>query len=117
MRNLRRVRRARMRRANVSLSKEIRHESGRILRLRFWALGWWGELFCPTDMGGCWVWAQIRPKWYWWIHRAALFLFLAWRRYEEQYPQRISIATAWQVSEVARGLSLWRVTGEARAPR
>lgn len=81
------------------------HESGRRLRLRFWFFGWWGDLFAPTDVGDCWAYAKVRPRWYWWWRRVRLFLLTV---------GNLGLRTAWDVSAVARGVSVWRVKGATR---
>lgn len=71
---------------------------------------WWTERFMETDLpnplegGNLWTWAKVRPWWYWWYQRLSLFLFLAWRMYDEQ-GSPISVPTAWEVSKVAMGLT------------
>jgi len=47
--------------------------------------------------------AIVRPNWYWNLRRLKLFLGIVWRKWDEGY--RLSIATAWSVSEVAKGLT------------
>lgn len=57
-------------------------------------------IYDPRDGEMLYAETDIRPAWYWWIRRMVLFLQIVWRRYEDQ---RISIRTAWSVSEVAMG--------------
>jgi hypothetical protein len=47
--------------------------------------------------------AIVRPSWYWNLRRLKLFLSIVWRKWDEGY--RLSISTAWSVSEVAKGLT------------
>jgi len=59
---------------------------------------YWGTALAQTDIGGLWVWAKVRPWWYWRIRRVRLFLYLVWRRYETT---RLTVEVAWAVSKVA----------------
>ena len=63
---------------------------------------YWGEAMAQTDVGGLWVVAKIRPRWYWLLRRVRLFLRIVWRRYENA---RLDWRTSWSVSAVAGGLS------------
>ncbi len=90
---------------------KYRHSSGRVLRTRFWLLGWWGQLFAPTDMGDLWTTAKVRPFWFWWWRRLCLFVSIVWRRYEVQ---RLDWRTSWAVSHVALGVRVWRVGNKGK---
>jgi hypothetical protein len=60
----------------------------------------------PTTGETLYVWAAIRPVWYWWLSRVGLFLSIVWRVYDvrpDGSNYRLSIATSWSVSEVAMG--------------
>ena len=74
---------------------ETRHSSGRILKLRYWFFGWWGEAFLPTDVADSWVWLKLRPRWYQWLRHIRLFLGIVWRHYETE---RIGWSLAWQIA-------------------
>ncbi len=89
--------------------KTTSHESGRSLKLKFWLFGWWGYGFFPTDIGQCWAWAKVRPRWYWMVRRVRLFCELVWRiPVEGGVP--IQAPTAWEVSKIAEGVSIWRLS-------
>jgi len=66
---------------------------------------YWGRVFCETDLCGAWVWAKVRPRWYWFLCRLWLFSRIVWRRVDTRVPDRLEWRTAWEVSEVAVGLS------------
>lgn len=65
----------------------------------------WRTELRPTDVytgegQQLYVYARIRPSWYWTVRQIRLFLKIVWRRYESD---RIDWDTAWEVSKVARG--------------
>ena len=69
---------------------------------------YWGSVFCETDFFGAWVWAKVRPEWYWFLSRAWLFVRIVWRVHETS---RMDWRTAWEVAKVGKGLSRVRVAG------
>jgi len=69
---------------------------------------YWGWVWCQTDIGGLWVWAKVRPGWYWAICRTWLFVRIVWRPVWGD--GRLDWRTAWQVSDLP-GLSRVRVAG------
>ena len=66
---------------------------------------YWGRVLAQTDIGGAWVYARVRPGWYWWLRATKLFSQLVWRRYEEG-GNRISFVTAWEAALAANGGNL-----------
>ena len=66
---------------------------------------YWGTVSCEDERLGAWLWAKVRPRWYWFLCRVWLFVRLVWRRYDDQWTNRIDWRTAWDVAEVAEGLS------------
>jgi hypothetical protein len=54
----------------------------------------WGTIFAETDLGG-WVYAKVRPLWYWQLRRAWLFVRIVWRRWDTA---RLDWRTAWQIA-------------------
>ena len=81
------------------------HSSGRILELRFWLFGWWGSLFCPTEIccasEPAWVWKRIYPRWYAWLLAVRLFLSIVWREGYGGTP--LDVRTAWDVAYRVHG--------------
>lgn len=68
----------------------------------------WTTVLAATDVRGyggesLYAHALVRPRWYWFLRRMKLFLSIVWREWETGY--RLSISTAWSVSEVAKGLT------------
>ena len=83
---------------------------------------YWTSVFAETDIpnaiegGYCYVWAKVRPRWYWFYRRLRLFLGIVWRRYGPGYT-RMDWRTAWDVSSVAKGLTRKDFNGkDAHAP-
>lgn len=68
-------------------------------------VGKWGSVFLPTDIDDpatgepLYVWAKVRPRWYWHWRRLSLFLGIVWRPCWGA--GRLDWRTAW---EVARGV-------------
>ena len=62
----------------------------------------WGHVLAPTNLhdpetgNPLYVWAKIRPAWYWTLRRWWLFASIVWREWEPGY--RLSIKTAWSVA-------------------
>jgi len=70
----------------------------------------WSTVMAQTDVRGyngepLYCDALVRPNWYWNLRRLKLFLSIVWRKWDQG---RLSIATAWSVSEVAKGLTAGR---------
>lgn len=68
----------------------------------------WSTVLAATDVRGyggetLYAHAIVRPQWFWFLRRMKLFLSIVWREWDEDY--RLSISTAWSVSEVAKGLT------------
>ena len=83
----------------------------------------WRTVFVPTDIpnpidgGQLYVWAIVRPRWYWFLRRVWLFVRIVWRPIDSpdiHHPFRAGLMdwrTAWEVSQVAQGLTespLWK---------
>lgn len=69
---------------------------------------YWRSVLAQTDIRGydgevLYAHTVVRPRWYWFLRRLKLFLSIVWREWEKDY--RLSISTAWSVSEVAQGLT------------
>lgn len=73
----------------------------------------WKTVFVQTDIHDpetgepLYCYASVRPHWYWVYRRVCLFLSIVWRVWDvrpDGSKYRISIRTAWSVSEVAMGL-------------
>jgi len=81
------------------------------VRTRFpLAFGWYAALL-PTDVDNLdqagealYVWAKVRPAWYWWWKRVRLFAGLVWR--DGGYGARLSAETAWAVAGIIHGSGL-----------
>ena len=69
----------------------------------FWLRVPWGVKFVPTDVPNpetgepLWVWTKVRPRWFWWMCRARLFLQIVWRRWEDG---RLGAKLAWEVAGI-----------------
>lgn len=69
----------------------------------------WTTVLAQTDVRDpeinkpLYAYAKVRPRWYWTLRRLKLFLGIVWRKWDEGY--RLSWSTAWEVSEVAKGLT------------
>ena len=61
----------------------------------------WGSRFLPTDITDpatgepLYMWAKVRPRWYWTACKLQRFLGIVWR---EDWGGRMSIWTAWAVA-------------------
>jgi len=66
----------------------------------------WGSRFMPTDIPDpatgepLYVWAKVRPRWYWLACRVWLFLGIVWRRIDTRIPDRLGWRTAWDVAGI-----------------
>ena len=61
----------------------------------------WGCVFAPTELHDendepLYVWAKVRPDWYWTLRRWWLFASIVWRQCEPGC--RLSAETAWSVA-------------------
>src|SRR5262245_53641501 len=72
----------------------------------------WKTAFRQTDTSDpstgepLYVYARIRPHWYWVVQRIELFMAIVWRvadRAHDGSVYRLSVRTAWDVSKVAMG--------------
>lgn len=66
------------------------------------------DIHDPETGESLYVHARIRPTWYWKLRRIKLFLTIVWRVWDvlpDGRNHRLSIKTAWEVSEVAKGLT------------
>ena len=77
------------------------------MRKRHWNCFGWGWALVPTDIPNpdepgepLYVWAKVRPRWYWWWKRLRLFLSIVWR---DAYGERMSAGTAWAVAKIIHG--------------
>lgn len=60
----------------------------------------------PATGEPLYVLAKVRPRWYWRLRRVWLFLLIVWRVTDvrpDGSNYRLSVQTAWKVSEVAMG--------------
>jgi len=79
----------------------------------------WRRVFAETDVpnsmegGNCYVWAKVRPRWYWFLRRVKLFLSIVWR--PAWGDGRLDWRTAWEVSACGRGFTA-KDTEEAKRP-
>jgi len=64
---------------------------------------YWGGVWAQESTTGGWLFAKVRPRWYWFLRRVKLFALIVWRRWDAQI-SRMDWRTAWSVSEVAVGL-------------
>lgn len=77
---------------------------------------YWGRVLAPTCLNDpatgepLYVYAKVRPMWYWQLCRIRLFLSIVWRMCETE---RISVKLAWKLSDVAVGLTPDSVIGKA----
>ena len=58
---------------------------------------YWGNAFAETDWPGLYVYAKVRPRWYWTLKAAWLFVRIVWRRWDTA---RLDWGTAWQIAFV-----------------
>ena len=70
----------------------------------------WRTVLVPTDIrdpqtsAPLYVYARIRPMWFWYLRRVKLFALIVWRKCEDD-DWRLDWRTAWKVSECAIGLT------------
>lgn len=58
---------------------------------------YWGTTFAQSDIGGMWMWAKVRPWWYWECRRIWIFLGLIRADFEGK---PLGFHLAWTVTTI-----------------
>ena len=63
---------------------------------------YWGRVFTQTEWG-FWIWAPVRPAWYWLAYRLWKMSWLVWRPF--WHGTRLSLSAAWRFSGALVGMT------------